>query len=293
MPPRRGPASGRQLRARDINAGLFWTKVGSRDGATGCRIWLAGKDAQGYGCVNVGRRKVHAHRIAWALFHGSVQARDLVCHRCDVPSCVEPTHLFLGTPAANTIDSVMKGRAACLRRGEAHPGARLSDKDVAEIVRLYGLGVYAKVIASRFGVSTGTIYAIAGGSSRSAVKTPWGGEPTSREWSGAAVCRRLGVSPRWLWKIQKLGLFSRRRNYSTDDVVMLSQLRLERQAAADARGSRNPCAKLCERDVLDIRASAGIPVSDLARRFGVTAESVRNVIRRRTWRDAGGKGAAA
>lgn len=95
----------------------FWPKV--RIGRAGeCWPWMASVGSNGYGQFTWARRfgrqrPVGAHRIAWELTHGLIEDNAaLVCHRCDTPLCVNPSHLFIGTQLDNMQDASAKGRLA-------------------------------------------------------------------------------------------------------------------------------------------------------------------------------------
>ncbi len=150
----------------------FWAKV---DKTSECWLWTAGVDKDGYGriWVNAERRAVHANIIAWELTNGPVPDGLCVCHRCDNPRCVKPTHLFLGTIADNTEDARIKGRLATsdrngmrvhpesTLRGEANPNSKLRTCDVKEIFRLYNTGKVRQVdLAKQFGVTQTAISGI-------------------------------------------------------------------------------------------------------------------------------------
>ena len=85
-------------------------------------------------------------------------------HRCDVRACVNPAHLFLGTPKDNSQDAVRKGRNTKLY-GERNGKAKLTRADVLSIRRLCKRGgVYQKTVAQQFGVSEATVsYVVNGG----------------------------------------------------------------------------------------------------------------------------------
>lgn len=61
--------------------------------------------------IRVGKRNLYASRVAFSLFKGELKKGLYVCHTCDNVSCVNPDHLWLGTPKQNKVDSVKKGRS--------------------------------------------------------------------------------------------------------------------------------------------------------------------------------------
>lgn len=103
-----------------------------------------------------GKKKVMAHRFSYELHVGTIPDGLFVCHKCDVPQCVNPDHLFVGTPSDNTMDAWQKQRMNVLP-----PTAKLSSDDVQEIRRLHSTRtVTNKAIAAIFGVTPSNITCI-------------------------------------------------------------------------------------------------------------------------------------
>jgi len=110
----------------------FWKKVEINSQDT-CWMWLAATKEGGYGKImgNDGHFYL-AHRVAYEMLIGVIPAGMLLCHRCDNPGCVNPSHMFIGTQADNLKDMRAKGRGNP-PRGTRHPKARLTEQLVSQI----------------------------------------------------------------------------------------------------------------------------------------------------------------
>ncbi len=137
----------------DAEQGAFWAKVAK--GLPGdCWPWRGAKHPFGYGIVLLGGRRYLAHRVSLAL---AGRIRDgLALHHCDNPPCVNPDHLYEGTPAQNMRDKVARGRARGMPRGGGHPSARLTQSQVVAMRAAYAAGEAIRDIASRVGISKKT-----------------------------------------------------------------------------------------------------------------------------------------
>jgi hypothetical protein len=126
----------------------------------GCYIWTGSVDGRGYGKLNVNKQILSAHRLSYEENIGPIPSGLYVLHHCDIPACINPSHLFLGTHANNMADMVLKGRQShgnnhgIQIRGEYHGGSKLTDDDVTKIRSSSGL---LRIIAARFGVSEATV----------------------------------------------------------------------------------------------------------------------------------------
>ena len=132
----------------------------------GCWIWTRSK-IEGYGAfqVQVGCKKTtrYAHRHSWELRNGPIPKGMYACHRCDIRSCCNPDHIFVGTARENMQDAVQKHR---ISRGEHRPNSKFSDKQALSIIARAHGGERVGVMAKEYGVSHSCISNVVLGKTR-------------------------------------------------------------------------------------------------------------------------------
>ena len=83
-----------------------WVDKAVRWHSSGCLLWVGPIDEWGYPRIYYGGKNVRVTRM---ICGASDDRRAL--HTCDVPCCIEPEHLYVGTAKENAADMVRRGRA--------------------------------------------------------------------------------------------------------------------------------------------------------------------------------------
>lgn len=98
----------------------------SKDTKTGCWLWTASKDQNGYGKLPTERGKspARAHRLSYSFFKGPILPKMYILHECDNPSCVNPDHLTMGTQADNMRAASKRNRLNSKSFLNLRPGAK-------------------------------------------------------------------------------------------------------------------------------------------------------------------------
>jgi hypothetical protein len=144
---------------------------------SGCVLWLANVTSRGYGKLRCKNVTYSTHRAAFELAKGPIPDGLFVCHKCDVPSCINPAHLFLGTHEENMADRDAKKRHS---HHERHGMAKI---DLATAAKIFASKGFQRDIAKLFGVSQTTVWFIKSG----------------RHWKGAATFSPEGAAALRAW----------------------------------------------------------------------------------------------
>lgn len=118
---------------------------------TGCIEWQSTMHRNGYGKFWYEGETQLAHRVCHVLFKGPIPEGLHVLHKCDNRKCVNPEHLYAGTPRENVIDKIERFQ------GTYHGMAKMSFEEVQEARELYKTGLSQQKIADKYGVCQTTI----------------------------------------------------------------------------------------------------------------------------------------
>lgn len=129
----------------------------------GCWLWIGAKHRQGYGNIGIKGKAQLVHRVIWEMENGHIPEGMKVCHKCDITSCCNPDHLFLGSQKDNMKDCRIKGRKTC--NVQATRRAKLTFKQVQEIKKLREEGMTRKELELKYNVSQTCIAKILTGTS--------------------------------------------------------------------------------------------------------------------------------
>jgi hypothetical protein len=155
----------------------FWSQVQTA-GASECWEFVGCRYPNGYGRFATLGKTWYAHRLAYLLTHRKVPL-NWVLHHCDNPSCVNPAHLYDGTPKENTADRDRRKRSAYLadpegwhrkllqgqenhrqKYGAASKVCKLTVEQVRSIKHRLRDGEPYQLMAPEYGVKPSTIQAI-------------------------------------------------------------------------------------------------------------------------------------
>jgi len=158
---RGAPGPGKSERPRISNAEEALRDKGWTVTPAGCWEWDGPRD-EDRGMVTVNGVRTYAYRVAFEVWNGPIPPGKFVCHHCDNPPCINPSHLFAGSNLDNIADMVSKDRSI---HGVRNHHAVLDDGQVLEVRQLLMAGTPQTVIAERFNVARTTVSAISTGRS--------------------------------------------------------------------------------------------------------------------------------
>lgn len=128
----------------------------------GCWIWMLSTHRHGHGQLTYRYQHLAAHRCSYEAFKGPIPEEMHVLHRCNIPQCVNPDHLYLGKDLENAWDRIAAGTQVNPPTliGSEHPNSKLTEDVARQIKNSRGT---AKEVAARFGCHFQTVHQIRSG----------------------------------------------------------------------------------------------------------------------------------
>lgn len=129
--------------------------------------------AQGYGLFLLHGKVERAHRAGYKILRGEIPDSKILCHKCNVKSCVNPDHLYPGDKKSNANDfwrtdprceEVRVGMSK-KRKGWKNPHAKFVDGEILEMYRRANAGESGASIARSFGTAKEVVNSILRGAS--------------------------------------------------------------------------------------------------------------------------------
>jgi HNH endonuclease len=114
-----------------------------------CHFWTGARDAAGYGISWSKGKWIRAHRKVLIDKFGPISKGKVVCHLCDNKACVNPKHLWIGTPDDNSKDMVRKNRQA---KGSKAGNSKLTEDTVLDIRDCFG-NLSSRATAALYNIS--------------------------------------------------------------------------------------------------------------------------------------------
>ena len=150
---------GRRPGSTSTHQVLKWIQARSTQSTEGllCWLWSGACDRQGYGKIVIAGKDLRAHRVVWTKLYGDIPEGLHVLHRCDMPGCIKPSHLMLGTQQMNVMHMDRRKRRNTPTLRNPNGGAVLTLHERQQIQERFAGGEAKKALAKRFGVSVSTI----------------------------------------------------------------------------------------------------------------------------------------
>jgi hypothetical protein len=130
---------------------------------SGCYLWTGVTSKWGHGYFNHRNADgtfytVIAHRYAYIQKYGKIPDGMFACHKCNNASCVNPDHIYIGTPKQNTHDAMRAGTHRSVRsellKSECNGRAKLNWEKVTQLRKEFAAGGVTKTdLARKYGVS--------------------------------------------------------------------------------------------------------------------------------------------